>query len=165
MAAPGTERTVRFSVIDRLVDEEPRLGADAPITWAESVRRLKGSVLRDLEWLLNTRRQIEPAPAIYAEVQRSLYHYGLPDVSSVSRDSAPALRILIQQMEECIRTFEPRLDNVRVLATPQAGAEQRELRFVIEAMLRMEPNPERVVFDTVLETVRGEFRVAPALDA
>ena len=120
-------------------------------------------MLRDLEWLLNTRRIIELAPSAYAEVQRSLYHFGLPDTSSVSRDSPTALRLLLQQIEECIRIFEPRLDNVRVAAVERATEEKRELRFVIEAILRMEPNPERIVFDTVLETARGEFRLEAAI--
>lgn len=165
MAAPGADRTVRFSIVDRLVDEAPKLAADPPLTWAESVRQLKASVLRDLEWLLNTRRIVEPAPDAFPEVQRSLYHYGLPDVSSVSKDSTAAMRLVVQQMEESIRLFEPRLDHVRVLTAERTSAEQRDLRFVIEAMLRMEPNPERVVFDTVLEPVRGEFRVEAADEA
>jgi type VI secretion system protein ImpF len=163
MAIPATDRTVRLTVIDRLIDDDPKLLSDPSVTWAESVRQLKEAVLRDLEWLLNTRRIIEPAPDTYPEVQRSLYHYGLPDVSSVSKDSPLALRLLVQQMEDCIKLFEPRLDNVRVQLLEKLPS-QRDLRFVIEAMLRMEPNPERIVFDTVLEAVRGEFRIEGALD-
>jgi hypothetical protein len=41
----------------------------------------------------------------------------------------------------------------------------RLARFVIEAMLKMEPNPERVVFDTVLETPTGKFSVSDDADA
>lgn len=163
MAIPATDRTVRLTVIDRLIDDDPKLLSDPSVSWAESVRQLKEAVLRDLEWLLNTRRIIEPAPDTYPEVQRSLYHYGLPDVSSVSKDSPLALRVLVQQMEDCIKLFEPRLDNVRVQLLEKLPS-QRDLRFVIEAMLRMEPNPERIVFDTVLEAVRGEFRIEGALD-
>jgi type VI secretion system protein ImpF len=165
MADSTADRTVRLSIIDRLIDDNPKLAADPPSTWAESVRRLKASVLRDLDWLLNTRRVIEPASDIYPEVQQSLYHYGLPDMTSVSRDSTAAARLLASQVEDTIRLFEPRLDAVRVLAVEQAGGERRELHFVIEALLRMDPNPERVVFDTVLETVRGEFRVESAVEA
>ena len=39
-----------------------------------------------------------------------------------------------------------------------------ELRFVLEATLLMDPNPERVVFDTVLEVTRGEYDVRSADD-
>ena len=31
------------------------------------------------------------------------------------------------------------------------------MKFVVEGLLRMEPNPERVMFDTVLETGSGKF--------
>jgi type VI secretion system protein ImpF len=163
MATPVSERTVRLSVLDRLLDDAPKLAADPPITWAESVRRLKVGVLRDLESLLNTRRNFEVVPEAYPEVRRSIHAFGLPDVTSVSRDSPTAVRLIVQQMEQAIRTFEPRLENVRVFLAERTP-EQRELRFVIEAMLRMEPDPERVLFDTVLEPVHGEFRIERAAD-
>ena len=158
MAAPANERTVRLSVIDRLIDSEPGLAGDPTTTWDESVRQLKMALLRDVEWLLNTRRIPEPAPDHYPEVQRSVYHFGIPDVSSLSSDSDASRQKLQQHIEESIRIFEPRLTRVRVVPT-QEGMEGREIRFVIEALLRMDPNPERVIFDTVLETASGEFRV------
>ena len=43
------------------------------------------------------------------------------------------------------------------------------VRFQVEALLRMDPSPEHVVFDTVLEVARGEYAVegegAPAAGA
>lgn len=159
------ERTLRLSVLDRLLDAEPRLAADPPLTWDESVRRHKAALLRDLEWLLNTRRIIEPAPAAYPEVQRSLYHYGLPDLSSLGSDRATVRQRLTHYLEESIELFEPRLVQVRVTAAEPAGGTEQHLRFVVDALLRMDPNPERVIFDTLLETVSGEFRVRGADDA
>jgi type VI secretion system protein ImpF len=164
MAAPESDRTVRLSVIDRLIDPSPRTAGDPPITWAESVRRLKESLLRDLEWLLNTRRIAEPAPDQYPEVQSSVYHFGIPDISSLSADSDVSRLRLMRHIEKSIEIFEPRLMRVRVSPTGEGG-EAREIRFVVEALLRMDPNPERVVFDTVLETASGEFRVSGGGDA
>lgn len=158
MAAPANERTVRFTVLDRLLDGS-RSVDDGPSTWSESVRRLKASLMHDLEWLLNTRRIQEPAPDAYPEVQRSVYHYGIPDISSMSLDPETVRRRLTAQIEECIELFEPRLTAVRVTPVEVEG-EERTVRFTVEAMLRMEPNPERIVFDTVLETSRGEFQVS-----
>lgn len=149
--------SVRHSVLDRLLAGNAP-GADAPDDMAESVRQLKFAVLRDLEWLLNTRRIAEPASDAYPEVQRSVYHYGLPDVSSLSLDEQTVRRRLVAYVEECIESFEPRLTAVRV--TPaETKREDRTVRFTVEALLRMEPNPERIVFDTVLEPSRGEFQV------
>jgi type VI secretion system protein ImpF len=157
MAAQSSDRVVRHSVLDRLLDGAGTVG-DATVTWAESVRQLKRALLRDLEWLLNTRRIAEPAPDSYPEVQRSVYHYGLPDISSMSLDPETVKRRLVAYVEECLELFEPRLTAVRVTPVEQE-TEDRTVRFKIEALLRMDPSPERIVFDTVLEPARGEFQV------
>ena len=162
--AQRNDRTVRLSVLDRLIDYEPGLAADRTITWDESVRRMKLAVLRDVEWLLNTRRIVEPAPDEYPEVQASVYHFGIPDVSSMSADSESARQRLMRNIEEAIETFEPRLTQVRVLPV-EGGTEQREIHFMVDAVLRLDPDPERVIFDTVLETSSGEFRVSGSANA
>ena len=158
------EPNVRLSVLDRLLDFQPGVG-DAPASWSPSVAALKESLVRDLEWLLNTRRIAEPAPDHYPELRRSVYHFGLPDVTSRSADSFDVQRELAQDLEEAIRVFEPRLTEVRVSVRDPGEKGPRLARFVIEATLRMEPNPERVMFDTVLETPTGKFSVSGEGDA
>jgi type VI secretion system protein ImpF len=165
MAGPASDRTARLSVIDRLIDTAPSLAADPPVTMDESVRQMKRSVLRDLEWLLNTRRTPEPAPDQYPEVQQSVYNFGVPDISSLSADSPASRDKLLRHIEESIRLFEPRLTAVKVTPAEKSGTANREIRFVVDALLRMEPNPDRIVFDTVLTTSSGEFRVNSIADA
>src|SRR5262245_6044364 len=159
------ERTVRQSVLDRLIDSLPRESADAPITFNDSVNLLKTSLLRDLEWLLNTRRIAEPAPDHYPELQRSVYHYGLPDTTSLSGDDPAVRRRLMREIEECIRLFEPRLTAVEVEPVVPTEETKRQVRFVVRAILRMEPNPERIVFDTVLDVSSGAFSVGSGIHA
>ncbi|HEY8258949.1 MAG TPA: type VI secretion system baseplate subunit TssE [Gemmatimonadales bacterium] len=159
MKAPGSEKTVRLSLLDRLVDEKPKISMDESMSWRESVNRLKVSVRHDLEWLLNTRRIPETAPESFREVNRSLYHYGFPDITSMGRDSREVRARLMRQVEETIAMFEPRLAGVRVSLNETNDDGKRQLRFLIEGVLRMEPNPERVVFDTVLEISSGEYTV------
>lgn len=159
----STERTVRPSVLDRLIDHEPKLAEDPSISFSESARRYRQSVLRDLEWLLNTRRSIAPVPELCAEVRRSAFHFGLPDVSSISGESEAGRRKLLRDVEECIEIFEPRLTDVRVTPVEDPSQAHRRVRFVIEGTLLMEPNPERVVFDTVLDLASGEVEVAGAV--
>jgi type VI secretion system protein ImpF len=154
----GIERTVRQTVIDRLIDDTPRIG-DTPMTFNESVAALKRSLLRDIEWLLNTRRIAEPASDDFPEVQRSVYHYGLEDITSIGGDAEKVNRELSRNIEWAIQIFEPRLMGVRVQAFEANEGEGRRIRFAIEGLLRMEPNPELVVFDTVLDSMSGEFRV------
>jgi type VI secretion system protein ImpF len=160
MSANRLEPNARQSLLDRLVDTEPQLAADPPLSWSESVARLRAAVLRELGWLLNTRRTPEPAPAhSHPELQSSLYHYGLADVSSLGSDATETRQRLVRQLEECIRTFEPRLTGVRVVPRAEGGDATHRIPFVVEGLLRTEPHPERVEFDTVLEVTSGEFRV------
>ncbi len=159
MAKRELERTVQQSVLDRLIDEDPRSPADPSVSWAQSVRELKQAVRRDLEWLLNTRRIHELAPDALEEVGKSLYHYGLPDITSLSADDPRTRQVLIRQVEEAIALFEPRLMGVRVAIVETEYDKKRELRFLIEALLKMEPSPEQVAFDTVLEFSSGKFQV------
>jgi type VI secretion system protein ImpF len=149
MARQKSERTVRQSVLDRLIDRNPRNSQDPPLTWVGSVQELKASVLRDLEWLLNTRRVAGTREAVPEELRHSLYHYGLPDITSMSADAPETFDRLLRYVEETIEIFE----------------HKHQLRFIIEAMLNMEPNPERVVFDSVLEVVTGSFVVTGHEDA
>jgi type VI secretion system protein ImpF len=159
---PRTEldRTVQQPLLDRLVDVDPKIATDGPVTLAQSVRALKASVRRDLEWLLNTRRTPESVPDQLTEVNRSVFTYGLPDISSMSRDSLESRTKLLRQVERALMQFEPRLARVRVsLVEGEGESLRRELHFVIEATLRLDPNPEQVVFDTVLEITSGEYQV------
>jgi type VI secretion system protein ImpF len=160
MARTELERTVQQPLLDRLIDLEPRLRGESAMTMAQSVRQLKASVRRDLEWLLNTRRIADPLPDHLDETERSLYMYGLPDITSMSRDATGVRPKLLRQVERAIAIFEPRLARVRVsLVETEGENHRRELRFLIEGTLRMDPNPEQVVFDTVLEFSSGEYQV------
>ena len=175
MARPSVERverTAQPSVLDRLIDLDPRAGADPPVTLAQSLRLAKDAVRRDLEWLLNSRRTPAAAPATLPELEHSVYNYGLPDLSSLSYDVGDDRARLLRAVEAAVATFEPRLAGARVsmVEAPAAGeSARRELRFVIEATLRVEPTPERVTFDTVIELgsleCRVDDRVAGAADA
>lgn len=165
MAPAELERTAQRSVIDRLIDTEPTNAQDTTPTLAQSVREVKRALRRDLEWLLNTRRVIEPAPEACPELRRSIYHYGLPDLTSLAAHSVDARNTLRRQVEETIALFEPRLTNVHVTVTDVGEPGRREVRFAIEAVLQMDPTPEQVVFDTVLEMSSATFAVEGNADA
>jgi type VI secretion system protein ImpF len=156
MSSRDSERTVRQSVLDRLTDTNPGFG-DAPTTFSESVRQTKVALLRDLEWLMNTRRIAVPADDTHPEVQRSVYHYGLPDTTALSGEDPNVRRRLQREIQECLRLFEPRLTQIEVTAVPPTEETKRQVRFMVEALLQLDPDPERVVFDTVLDVSSGAF--------
>lgn len=159
MKNSGVERSVQQSLLDRLIDLDPRTSSEVPPSWSESVRQLKTSLRHDLDWLLNTRRNHVPAPESFEELPKSLYSFGFPDITSLGRDSKEVRSLLLRQVEETIAAFEPRLAGVKVSLTESEEDGSRQLRFLIEGLLRMEPNPEQVVFDTVLEMSSGEYHV------
>ena len=87
MPKPDPDLAVTSSIIDRLIDLEPNLSTDPQVSRSQSVSQLKASLRRDLEWLLNTRRNPDAAPDTYEELSQSLYNYGLPDVTSLGLNS------------------------------------------------------------------------------
>lgn|ERR1019366_1240602 len=159
MAKPDSDLTVTPSLIDRLIDRDPRTGADPYTTRAQSVRQLKASLRRDLEWLLNTRRNPEAAGDSLAEVSHSLFNYGLPDFSALSLNSPRDRGHLLVELERTVAIFEPRLKEVRVTLVDTPGHNSRVVHFQIEAMLQMDPAPEQVSFDTTLQLSSGEYQI------
>src|SRR5579862_3394970 len=155
MARPD-EFVVTPSLLDRLVDREPRQLDDSQTTRAQSVRHLKAALRRDLEWLLNTRRNPEPAPDSMVEVSQSLYNYGLPDFSTLSVNSPQDRDWLLVEVERSVALFEPRLREVRVSFLEAPGPNARTLHFQIEGLLDMDPAPEQVSFDTMLQLTNGD---------
>jgi type VI secretion system protein ImpF len=158
MPATEKEGPVTLSVLDRLIDQEPEHRQEPPLTRAQSLRELKSALRRDLEWLFNTRRTIEPPAASLKELERSLYNYGLPDVASLFLRSSNDQRILLEAIKKAIEVFEPRLLDITVTLEP-APDEKHPIRFAIEGLLRMDPAPEHVYFDTVLEPMSGQYQV------
>ena len=150
------DRPVQESVLDRLIGDDAEVSA---ITRARSVRDLKAAVRRDLEWLLNTRSVALPPPESLNQLRESVYTYGLGDITSLSADDPKARARLRNMIEEAIRVFEPRLTNVQVVEATAFTREARQLRFSIQAVLRMDPSPERISFDTILDVSRGQYAV------
>ena len=76
MARIRGEGPVSVSILDRLLDDDPKRSEEAMPTRAQSLRNLKIGLRRDLEWLLNTRQPVEIPNSL--ELQKSVYLYGLP---------------------------------------------------------------------------------------
>jgi type VI secretion system protein ImpF len=165
MARWEPEQTVTQSVLDRLIDREPAVSSEAALTRAQSVRQLKVSLRRDLEWLLNSRRTPDAVGSEFQELEQSLYNFGLPDVTSLSWDSARDRGKLARMIEQVLTTFEPRLSGVKVVAAPAAAGAQHVMRFQIEGLLDMDPSPEHISFDTLLQLSSGEYQVKGDLGA
>jgi type VI secretion system protein ImpF len=159
MAQWEPERTVTQSVLERLIDRDPSSGAEPAPTRSQSVRLLKASLRRDLEWLLNARRTPEAVGREFQELEQSLYNYGVPDLTAINRESSRDRARLARIIEQTLNTFEPRLKKVKVIQLEANGGATHMLRFQIEGLLDMDPAPELISFDTVLQLSSGEYQV------
>jgi type VI secretion system protein ImpF len=157
---------VTLSVLDRLTDNDPKSPTvEAPLSRAESVRTLKAGVRRDLEWLLNTRRNPEDPGLSRMETENSLYNYGLPDFSAYSIASPKDQTKLVRALQAAVKIFEPRLANVRIVPLEVTSTGLRTLRIRIEGLLLMDPAPELISFDTMLQLTTGDFKIKDNGDA
>jgi len=84
--------------------------------------------------------------------------FGLPDFTGMSAKSDSELSRLRRTLEKAIKIFEPRFLNVKVSLEPVSNID-RLLKFRIEAQLNVEPLPEPIAFDTILQLGSGDFQV------
>lgn len=175
---PGPDSLPTPSLIDRLSKEDlPGDGFDLDLAQAsgktgemkvrrkasnaqrrEAINRFKDSVKRDLEWLLNTRQVVDDRLPLYPEVSRSVYAYGLPDITSINVGAVHDQNELLRRMERCIEFFDKRLTKTEIVLEPMVGL-NRVLRFSISGIVLMDPAPEEIVIDTILDPSSGEYEV------
>ncbi len=158
MARTDNEIRITPSILDRLIDYEPDMSREPPSSRARSLRELKQNVRRDLEWLLNTRSHIDESVSQLEEVGKSMAIYGLMDFTGLGVKGTGEQKKLVQSLETAIRVFEPRLMDVRVSLEPIDDL-KRVLHFRIEARLDVDPIPEPITFDTVLQMGGGQFEI------
>jgi type VI secretion system protein ImpF len=140
------------------LDDAPYEEEDKPGAHFHDFDRHKRAVSRDLEALLNTRREPIDNVADFPALQRSLLMYGLPDFSAMSlKNDADRARI-IREVEATVSLFEPRLARVRVTLETSAEATPT-LQFRIDALLRVDPAPEPVTFDALLNVSTQHYQI------
>lgn len=153
-----SEIRITPSVLDRLIDHEPKSSREAPASRPQSLSDLKQAVKRDLEWLLNARQVVGGVPSGLKELSRSLAAYGLPDFTTVSVKSPGDQMRMQRALETTISIFEPRLENVTVSLSTVRDIDHK-LRFRIDARIKVDPVPEPVTFDTILQASTNQYVV------
>lgn len=158
MPRAESDLDLRPSILDRLIDREPKVSEEAPPNRSQHLAMIKESVKRDLEWLLNSRQIVVSRPVEYPHLSRSLLTFGMPDFVSSMLNNPQDQDKLRRQVEAAITRFDPRLIHVRVTLVESRDYD-RTLRFRIDAMLKVEPAPEPVTFDSVFQVSRRAFVV------
>jgi type VI secretion system protein ImpF len=162
---PGRDRAaaqahrVQLPLLDRLIDDDPDAQQDPPVSMAEALTVLRHSVRRDIEALLNARRRWRSWPSFYEELAVSPVGYGISDFAAGAFNNPAQRERLCLQIEDTIRRFEPRLAQVRVVQVDTGNPLEATLRLRIEGLLRTEPAPEPIAFDTLVEAATAEVQV------
>ena len=146
----------QLSVLDRLFDDNPGVQQEVPPNRFQAVRQYKDAVIRDLEWLLNSRANPEEATEDFPQLRDSSYSYGLGDFSALqvsTSDKAKVARLI----QRTIELHEPRLTEVTVELPDTSGVQK--IHFRVIAVLQMTPAPEQVSFDTELDLSQGSYKV------
>lgn len=143
------------SILDRLT--EPKENGEIGSQRQRSA--IEESIIRNLDMLLNTRREEFLVPSGFEETATSIVNFGVPDLTKCgSLRSGPEQAKLCHWIEEAIRNFEPRLRNVEVRVLDRENVTP-VLRFRVEA--KAEFASERLAFDLGLKRDSGELAVLP----
>lgn len=150
------QQNVQASLLDRLIDYEPKSFHEPVQARFYVISQVKRSVIRDLENLLNSRRQILLPPAVCREVNNSLYTYGLKDFTSQSPKSTSIKQQLRLNVEKAISLFEPRLKNVSV-RVEEIKQQIQSVRFKIVALLIVQPLKVPITFDMFFDVNKCDY--------
>ena len=150
------------SLLDRLIDNEPHQKSESREARAVTLKIIRESVLRDLNWLFNT-ENLETVHALdkFENVSNSVLNYGLP---SVSGNTPGALRSqsIEQQVRRTILKFEPRIlkETLSVKATLNTN-EFSKSAFVLEITgdLWAQPIPLQLYLHTEIDIETGNVQV------
>ena len=141
------------SLLDKLAPREDAAGSRF------SADSIEESIIRDLEMLLNTRREEFLVPPEFEQTAASIVNFGIPDLSKCgSLRLGPEQTKLCRWIEDAIRIFEPRLGNVSVRIVDRENVNP-VLRFRVEA--KAEFTATRVAFELGLKRDNGELAILP----
>src|SRR5215467_1765770 len=141
------------SLLDKLAPREDAAGSRF------SADSIEESIIRDLEMLLNTRREEFLVPPEFEQTAASIVNFGIPDPAKCgSLRFGPEQAKLCRWIEEAIRNFEPRLRNVAVRVVDRDNVAPI-LRFRVEA--KAEYTSEKLAFELGLKRDSGQLAVLP----
>ena len=147
------------SLLDRLSDDEPYKKVESRKKRVLSFQKLKLSVVRDLEWLLNA-GCLENTQDLNAfpQIKQSVLNYGIPDFTGTTATNLDVgtLEFMLRQR---ILAFEPRLLQRSLKVRVIKKEAHNTVIIEIEGELWSQPMPERLYLKTILDLELGDFKV------
>lgn len=157
---PDLRRTLlTASVLDRLLDDQPKEQVENQNLLAQDLSRFKQAVARDMEALLNSRCvDLDDEIEDYPLARASMINFGIIDLSSLSLMDPDDRAYLRDKIRITIERHEPRLSRVRVALDAPEGSE-RMLRFRVDALLTVHPAKPPVSFDAMLQLSSNSYQI------
>jgi len=151
------------SLLDRLTDDEPDQMQESREKRVLSPRQLRRSVVRDLEWLLNTTdlASVQDLSA-HPQVIDSVLNYGMPDLAGKNVSGLDAVA-LERNLRAAILRFEPRIlpHTLRIRAEiDEERMSHNAVLFDIEGDLWGQPMPQQLYLKTEVDLESGLFQVS-----
>lgn len=150
------------SLLDRLTDDHPQQRDESRDARSGTVQSLRASVLRDLQWLMNTVNLESVINLdVHPELSTTVINYGLPGLSGTSTASHDLLQ-LEKLIKQAIIAFEPRIlkGSLRVKLIADAKLDNPSaIAFQIEGMLWGNPMPEALFVHTEMDFELGEVKI------
>lgn len=156
------ERVLARSILDRLMDTNPDMSQDPPLSTAEQIREMREGIRRDLEALLNTRRRPTAPPSACEELGDALVSYGVDGMVSANLVTDEAKLRLARIIERRITLFETRLSDVRVTILKSRSNGERALRMRIQATFRVHEGMPPINFESTIDPSTQRFLVEAA---
>src|SRR5829696_8410165 len=164
MAELASRERLQPALLDRLTDDDPENRQPEPReARVISKNRLRSAVLRDIAWLLNSTRIIEPDELVGLEhVERSVVNFGLPALSGETASTIDVLD-LEDRIRNALASYEPRILSstleVRALLSEDDMHQHNVVSIEIRGSLWAHPIPLEMLLRTDLDLETGEVRI------
>jgi type VI secretion system protein ImpF len=170
MAELTSQDRLQPSLLDRLIDHEPRSTKESSEARALSRTQLRAAVLRDLGWLFNaTRPEPEPKSDSLEEIarwreaeqaRRSVLNYGLPAFAGVTLASLD-LDAIRRIVAEAVKAFEPRIEPRTLVIEARSTGEHHHntLQLLIRGHMWAPPVPLELLLAADVDVETGTTQV------
>jgi len=159
MAELTQKERLQPSLLDRLADDEPDKAVESREQRVLTLSKLRKSVNRDLDWLLNT-GYLEAIQDLsdFPYVRQSVLNFGIPDLTGTTL-SRTEKKNLARFLRQAILTFEPRILKKSLKVHAKAAGDHNTIVFEIEGELWAQPIPENLYLRTILDLELGSIKI------
>ena len=156
---PPERQRLQPALLDRLTDDAPDETSDPPQARSINRQRLRKSVLRDLNWLMNAEQSTRIDAARFPHAAASVVHFGLAPMAG-SQASNLHVGVLEAQIRQAIIAFEPRIlpDTLRVRTVESDSVLETHnvIQLEIRGFLWSQPIPLEMLIRTQLDLETGQ---------